>query len=171
MTLLAIAATSNIRYFDPRKDQAPIGHDKTRFVECVKQFMPWEHVTIRDDQHRPVKQRREAAAEEFYKTFRNPLVHAGGVRGAWHFSGVIDNWYRAPQIAHVFPGLASWQENEKAIAELCDLNSYAGQNLLEMGAASSIVHTRPLYWCTRKMIEAFAADLGVQRDIERNVSP
>jgi hypothetical protein len=45
----------------------------------------------------------------------------------------------------------------------------SGDMLIELGAFSSTVHTRPLYWCTRKMIEAFAADADVQRDIAKNL--
>jgi hypothetical protein len=32
----------------------------------------------------------------------------------------------------------------------------------------ALLFTRPLYWSTRKMIEAFAADLDVQADIANN---
>jgi hypothetical protein len=46
-----------------------------------------------------------------------------------------------------------------------------GDKLIELEAFSSTVHTRPLYWCTRKMIEAFAADPDVQRDIASNIGP
>jgi hypothetical protein len=155
MTLLTIASASAIRHFDPRANKNKKA-DRQSFVECVEAFFPWDCVTIADDQQRLAAQRRSAAAGELYAVFRNPLVHCGGVVGKGH---------RVARINHVFPGLGSLRENERVISELCGLATLDGQMLIEMAAASSTLHTRPLYWCARKMIEAFAADPGVQRNI------
>jgi hypothetical protein len=46
-----------------------------------------------------------------------------------------------------------------------------GDTLIDLGRFSSKIYTRPLYWCTRKMIEAFAVDPEVQRDISNNLKP
>lgn len=40
-----------------------------------------------------------------------------------------------------------------------------GDTLIKLEAFASTIYTRPLYWCTRKMIEVFAADPAVQSDI------
>jgi hypothetical protein len=54
----------------------------------------------------------------------------------------------------------SKQQREKAIADYI---------LMKLEAISSAVHTGPLYWCARKMIEALAADPDSQQDIARNM--
>ena len=164
MTLLSIAATSVIRYFDPEKNKNS-RPDGSTFKECVLRFFPWARITIEDDQHRPADERPQAATEELYNVFRNALVHSGGVTGKPHLSGKIGDWHRSLEIIHVFPGLHSQEENEKAVSEYCTSN-LSGDVLIKLGAFSSTIHTRPLYWCTRKMIEAFAADIDVQSDIQ-----
>src|SRR5262249_37181949 len=138
------------------------------FTECVSKFFPWDRVTIEDDQHRPIGKRREAAAAELYDVFRNPLVHSGGVTSKPHLSGVAGDWYRTPKIIHVFPGLASPEENEHTVADYCAA-TLNGDILIKLEAFSSTVYTRPLYWCTRRMIEAFAADPDVQSDVASNM--
>ena len=168
MTLLAIAAASAIQHFDPKVNKKR-GGDRAAFTACVLRFFPWHHVTIADDQHRPKNELPKLAADELYDVFRNPLVHSGGVTGRAHLSGAIAKWHRTPKIAHVFPGLSP-QENERAIEDYCNA-TLSGDRLIELEAFSSTVHTRPLYWCTRKMIEAFAADPDVQRDIASKVGP
>ena len=167
MTLLTIAAASAIRHFDPKRNKNT-KRDRAAFTECVLEFFPWDVVTIRDDQHRPSCERRTAVASELYDVFRNPLVHSGGVTSKLHKTGVVGDWYRAPKIVHAFPGLASPQENEMTVAEYCAVTP-SGDILIELEAFSAKVHTRPLYWCTRKMIESFAADEKVQIDIARNL--
>ena len=167
MTLLAIAATSSIRHFKPKINRKP-GSDRSAFTDCVFEFFPWDHVTIEDDQHRPKTERPKIASAELYDVFRNPLVHSGGVTSKPHLSGVFGEWHRSPRIAHVFPGLSP-QENDRTVEEYCGV-TLTGDKLIEVGAFSSIIHTRPLYWCARKMIEAFAADANVQRDIANNLA-
>lgn len=168
MTLLAISAASRLRIFDPvRNDKRRGTKDGEAFVGCVREFFPWSDVAIEDDQYRTRDAMRDAAATELYKVFRNPLVHSGGVTGRAHLTGVIAKWHRTPKIAHVFPGLSP-AENEQAIEDYCNA-SLSGDKLIELEAFSSTVHTRPLYWCTRKMILAFAADADVQRDIAKNI--
>jgi hypothetical protein len=166
MTLLAIAAASAIRHFDPKANKKR-GGDRAAFTSCVLTFFPWDRVTIKDDQHRLKNELPNLAADELYDVFRNPLVHSGGVTSKAQMSGVVGNWYRTPKIVHVFPGMSA-QENEQAIEQYCDA-TLGGDVLIELEAFSSTVHTRPLYWCTRKMIEAFAADADVQRDIAKNL--
>jgi hypothetical protein len=166
MTLLAIAATSAIQHFDPKVNKKR-GGDRAAFTACVLRFFPWHHVTIADDQHRPVNELPKLAADELYDVFRNPLVHSGGVTGRAHLSGTIAKWHRTPNITHVFPGLSP-KENEQAMEQYCNA-TLSGDRFIELEAFSSTVHTRPLYWCTRKMIEAFAADAGVQADIAKNL--
>lgn len=168
MMLLTIAAASAIRYLNPNTNKKK-SRDRTSFIDCVSTFFPWDHVTIADDQHRSIWEQRKAAAVELYDVFRNPLVHSGGVTGKWHLSGVVGNWHRGARINHSFPGMASPQENEKQIADLCGMASCDGQMLIELTATASTVHTKPLYWCTRKMIEAFAANSAVQKDIAQNL--
>ena len=59
-----------------------------------------------------------------------------------------------------FPGLATPHENEAVITDYCGV-TLCGDVLLRMEAVQSTVHSRPLYWCTRKMIDNFfAADPG-----------
>jgi hypothetical protein len=53
----------------------------------------------------------------------------------------------------VFPGLSP-QENEKTAEECCG-GTLTRDKLMELGAYTSKIHTRPLYWC------AFAADAHV----------
>lgn len=169
MTLLTIAAASAIRYFDPKANKKTKA-DRKAFVECVLEFFPWDRVTIDDDQYRSISEQRQAAADDLYNVFRNPLVHSGGVTSKAHLSGQVGNWYRSPRIVHTFPGLASPQENERAVADYCTAD-ISGAVLIELEAFSTTVYTCPLYWCTRKMIESFAADSGVQRDIENKLQP
>ena len=80
------------------------------------------------------------------------------------FKGKTDDFFRTPRINHTFPGLATPNENEAVIADYCN-ETLRGDVLLRMEAFQSIVYSRPLYWSTRKMIENFAADPDVQRDI------
>jgi hypothetical protein len=167
MTLLTIAAASAIRYFNPKTNNKGKG-DRAAFIECVSRFFPWDRVTIEDDRHRPASERREAAAAELYCVFRGPLVHSGGVTSKPHLSGAIGNWYRSPKIVHVFPGLASPQENERTVADYCTA-TLNGDVLIKLEVFTATVYTLPLYWCTRKMIETFAADPDVQRDIASNM--
>jgi hypothetical protein len=164
MTLLGIAAASAIRYFDPKRNKKPSGIDRKAFVGCVEQYFPWDQVTIDDDQHRPTGDRPKLAAAELYDVFRNPLVHSGGVTAAPHLSGAIGAWFRAPTIAHVFPGLGTTHENEMAIAKYCE-TELNDDVLLSLEATRSIVFTRPLYWCARRMIERLAYDPAVQREV------
>jgi hypothetical protein len=50
MTLLAIAAASRLRIFDPVKnDKRPGTSDRAAFLGCVREFFPWSDVTIVDD--------------------------------------------------------------------------------------------------------------------------
>ena len=165
MTLLTIAATSAVRYFKPKTNRKEKG-DRDAFIECVSKFFPWDQVTIEDDQRRPTSKRREAAAAELCRVFRNPVVHTGGVTTKPHLSG--GSWNRTPRILHVYPGLASPQENERVVADYCSA-TLSGDVLIKLEASAATVHTRPLYWCTRKMIEAFAADADVQSDIASNM--
>jgi hypothetical protein len=144
MTLLSIAAASTIRHFDPKRNRKPPGIDRAAFVSCIQRYFPWEQITVEDDQHRPSTERPQLAAAELYDVFRNPLVHSGGVTAAPHLSGSIGAWYRRPTIVHVFPGLATPQENEKAIAAYCE-EELNGETLLTIEATRSVVFTRPLY--------------------------
>lgn len=172
MTLLTIAAVSALRYFDldanrkadHRKDKTAKS-DRDAFIETVEVFFPWGNVTIEDDKHRPKAELPKLAATELYEVFRNPLVHAGGMTSKPWFKGKTDDFFRTPKINHTFPGLATPHENEAAIAEYCGV-TLCGDVLLRMEAFQSIVYSRPLYWCTRKMIENFAADPQVQREVD-----
>jgi hypothetical protein len=164
MTLLAIAAASRLRIFDPaRNNKRPGTKDDEAFIVCVRQFFPWPDVTIVDDKHRSIDAMRQAAAEELYKFFRNPLVHSGGVTGKAELSGKIGDWYRTPQICHVYPGLSP-AENEQKIAERCT-EPLARDTLIELGAFASKVYTLTLYLCERRMIEQMAGDKKVRQDI------
>ncbi len=171
MTLLTIAAVSSLRYFDldanrkadPRKDKTAKS-DKDAFVETVQTFFPWDSVTVEDDQYRPKTQLPGLAAKELYEVFRNPLVHAGGMTSKPSLKGKTNDFFRSPKVVHTFPGLATPHENAAAIADYCRVR-LSGDVLLKMEAFQSTVYSRPLYWCTRKMIENFAADAAVQRDI------
>ena len=142
ITLLTIAAASAIRHFNAKTNKKQ-GGDRAAFTACVLKFFPWDRVAIKDDQHRPLNDQRVAAAAELYDVFRNPLVHSGGLTSKPHLSGVIEKRYRTPKIAHVFPGLSSAQENEKAVEDYCAA-TLSGETLIELEAFSSTVHTRPL---------------------------
>jgi hypothetical protein len=171
MTLLTIAAVSVLRYFDldanrradHRKDRAAKS-DRDAFIETVETFFPWGNVTIEDDKYRPKGEMPKLAALELYEVFRNPLVHVGGMTSKPWFKGRADDFFRTPKISHTFPGLATPRENEAVIADYCK-ETLCGDVLLRMEAFQSIVYSGPLYWCTRKMIENFAADPQVQQDI------
>lgn len=173
MTLLTIAAVSVLRYFDldankkadHRKDLTAKS-DRGSFIETVEQYFPWDRVTVEDDKHRPTSELPKLAATELYEVFRNPLVHAGGMTSKPGFKGSPDDFFRSPKINHVFPGLATPHGNEAAIADYCSV-ALCGDVLLKMEAFQSIVYSRTLYWCTRKMIENFAADPQVQQDIAK----
>lgn len=173
MTLLTIAAVSVLRHFDldankkadHRKDKTAKS-DRDAFTETVEQYFPWDHVTVEDDKHRPLSELPKLASKELYDVFRNPLVHAGGMTSNPRFKGRTDDFFRTPRINHVFPGLATPHENETAIEDYCHV-ALRGDVLLKMEDFQSIVHSRTLYWCTRKMIENFAADPQVQRDIAK----
>jgi hypothetical protein len=167
MTLLAIAAASRLRIFDPIKNnKRPGTKDDEAFITCVREFFPWADVTIVDDQHRPIGQMRDAASAELYKVFRNPLVHSGGVTGKAHLSGKIADWHRTPQVCHVFPGLSP-EANERRIAESCTA-PLAHDTLIKLGALASMVYTL-LYLCVRRMIENMAADATVQQEITKSL--
>src|SRR5262245_33056255 len=161
MTLLTIAAVSSLRYFDlgtnrkadPHKDKTAKS-DKDAFVETVETYFPWGNITVKDDQYRPKCQLPGHAAKGLYEIFRNPLVHAGGMTSKPWFKGKTDDFFRSPKINHTFPGLATSHENEVVIANYCGV-TLCGDVLLEMEAYQFTVHSRPLYWCTRKMIENF----------------
>ena len=159
MTLLAMAATSALRNFDPKANKPVPPGDKKAFYDCVGAFFPWRDVGIGDGAHSSQSDRIKAATETLYTSLRNPLVHSGGAVGT--------GWPRII-IVHPFPGLASFADNESKIAELCGLDTLDGQTFIELDAFQTKVHTRPLYWGARKMIEAFAADGAVQGDIVRN---
>ena len=171
MTLLTIAAVSVLRYVDldankkadHRKDKTA-KTDRSAFIETVEKYFPWDHVTVEDDKHRPTSELPNLAAMELYEVFRNPLVHAGGMTSKPWFKCRTDDFYRSPKINHVFPGLATPHGNEAAIADYCTV-ALCGDVLLKMEAFQSILYSRTLYWCTRKMIENFAADPQVQQDI------
>jgi hypothetical protein len=169
MSLLAIAAASRLRIFDPVKNNKRAGtKDDDAFIGCVREFFPWSDVTIEDDQHRTRDAMRNAAAEELYKVFRNPLVHTGGATGKAHLSGKIAKWHRRPTFMHVFPG-GSPEENERQIAERCTA-PLAGDMLIQLGAFTSIVHTLTLYLCARRMVENLAADATAQQEIRTALS-
>lgn len=160
MTLLSIAAASAIRHFIPKANKNT-KKDAASFVACVETHFPWDDIGILDGEHRPARDLPSIAAKELYSVFRNPLVHSGGVIGKGHL-------HRSPAIMHPFPGFSA-AENARRISDLCWLESFQGQVLLEIQAERAIVHTHPLYWCTRKMIEAFAADSSVEADIKKNM--
>lgn len=157
LTLLAVASASAIRCFDLSKNKNSV-RDRTAFIDCVRTYFPWEHVSIVDDQYRDEASKRAAASEQLYDLFRNPLVHCGGI---------VAKGFRRGESSHVIPGRATFQENEADIVEICNLVSYEGQVLMRMRFDATRVYTRPLYWCARKMIEAFAADPAVQADIKK----
>jgi hypothetical protein len=159
MLLLTIASTSALRHFSLTKNR-PSKHDSEIFPACVEEFFPWQHVSIKDGEHRPAAERRTAAAKELYEVFRCPLIHSGGM---------VARGRRIVRLNHVFPGLATFEENEARIAELSQQETLSRQTLLEIDACESTIHSRTLYWCVRKMIEAFAADPVVEADIIRSL--
>lgn len=165
MILLTIAAASALRTFNPQRNNK-IGGDKKCFVDCVEQFFPWTSVSIKDGQHRSKADHPNIAATELYTSFRNPLVHSGGMVGT---AGVAGKDWRKAQIWHPLPGLATPEENDNTITEWCKLESLSGQTLLSIEFDHSVIHTKTLYWCTRKMIEAFAADPTVESEIIKSL--
>jgi hypothetical protein len=158
MTLLAVAGASAIRRFDLQRNKNSEPDGKS-FIQCVSTYFPWEHVTILDDQHRDETTKHAVAAEQLYGVFRNPLLHCGGV--------VAKGFPRA-KTCHICPGRETFEESEADIVELCGYSTLSRQVLLDMQVECSIVYTRPLYWCARKLIEAFAADPTVQADIKKH---
>jgi hypothetical protein len=151
MTLLAAAGASAIRRFDLQQNKNSAG-DRRSFIECVRTYFPWEHVTVLDNRSRDEIPKLDAASEQLYTGFRNPLVHCGGV---------VAKGFPRVQLSHVFPGRATSEESEADIVELCGEATLKQQPVLELASETSKIHTRPLYWRVRKMIEAFAADPAV----------
>jgi hypothetical protein len=103
---------------------------------------------------------------ELYKVFRNPLVHWAESRAGatvWRGRQMVPHRQDISSI----PG-PSPQENERTIEDYCN-TILSGETLIALETLSSTVHTRPLYWCTRKMIEAFTADPAV--DIATSLKP
>ncbi len=161
MTLLAIAAASAVRRFDVKKNKN-LNSDRASFESCVLSFFPWSDVSIGDAQNRSEAERRKEAARALYDTARNPLVHTGGL------SSMLPP-HRTLTMIHDFPGLASLELNEQKLIDYCN-NPLKGKRLIQLDATSVTIHTRPLYWCARQMIESFATDPNVQADIANNAA-
>jgi hypothetical protein len=161
MTLLAIAAASRLRHFDLETNDKRTG-DREIFVACVERNFPWAAVSLEDVQLRAPPDLRRVAALELYSTFRNPFLHIGGITSTKQ--GRLDTPHRRPSIAHVYPGLGSAAANEESLSEYCCAGA-DGDLLLDIKAGTSTLHTRPLYWCARKMIENLATCAEARRDI------
>jgi hypothetical protein len=167
MTLLAVAATANLRHFKPKANEAPRGADKERFLNCVRTYFPWENVGIKDGEYRSPAEQREAAVTALYDELRNPLIHAGGVTGKG-LNPKTKRPFSQIQISHTLPGLATYENNEQVIAEYSQYDTLYGQLFIEFDYAKVTIHAKPLYWAVRKTIENAAADPDVQVDIAKN---
>lgn len=161
MTVLAFAAASAMRAYDPLRGRNA-EPDAVSFRGFATAFMPWDHVSVEDDQHRSGVVLQAAAADALYLSIRNPLVHDGGL--------VVVRPGAAPlrpalQIRHRFPGRARPEELSELV-DLCARPTLDGQPLMSLRHDRVEVHTRELYWCARRAIEAFARDPAVQADID-----
>jgi hypothetical protein len=88
------------------------------------------------------------------------VVHSGGVVGR----GTAKTTFPKLHVCDTYPGRGSFEENDKA---LCDYlgGEPMGDVFLKFGRFQIFVYAQPLYWGVRKMIEAFAANPQVQKDI------
>jgi hypothetical protein len=133
MTLLSVAATSRVRYFDVKKNKlleefngVKLG-DKKVFKECVERFFPWDDVGITDSLYvamgstRPSSELREEAANVLYTEMRNPLVHSGGV---------VAKKFPVVKIVNPAPGLGSFEANDAHLCEWCNYSTLKKQEVL-----------------------------------------
>jgi len=173
MLLMAIAALSTIPYFDPAANGAPkeingskVPGDKDKFTACMLRYFPWGSVRGVDlDAERaclavPPAEENAKAAEKLYSLLRNPMMHSGGAVGR----GFPRLGFDSP-----FPGLGSFEENERALCDWCAHLDLRGQRFLTYDATNVTVDARTFYWATRRMIENFAADPNVQADIATRI--
>ena len=170
MTLVTIAATSAVRYMDLGKNK-PSRLDSEIFAECLVAFFPWDDIGITDSEYiathsrRPPDELRGVAAETLYRALRNPLLHSGGAVSK-RLSTKSNKRFPRVSIQHPFPGLSP-QENDQYLCDWCRLPTLKGQEVMSFDEFEVKLVTRPLYWATRRMIEAFAADPLVQADVAR----
>lgn len=161
MTLLSIAAASAIRHFDVNINRRGVEKsDAQAFKEAVVAYFPWEDVSVELDIGIGTDW-KVAAADELYKTARNPLIHVGGITA---------KGYRRLRLVHAFPG-GSNQENEAAMSAFCAANTLGGQRFMSISADTTVVHTKELYWCARRMVERLADDPEVLSEIQRRLNP
>ena len=143
-TISAVSALSNFeKPGHKRRD------DHKRFVSCVRDYFPWEHIGIKDDQYRSRQTTREAASEGLYKTFRCPLIHVGGL---------VHSSLPIPAINKIHPGHNDIERAELRLEELVKRKSLNGQVVIKLEATRFEVYVDYLYWCVRSLIERFAAD-------------
>lgn len=159
LTVTALSGASVVRHFDPEQNQPAHRADRSNFLDCVEKFFPWAHVSVDDQEGRFGLPLRKAAALALYCSFRSPLVHSGGMAA---------KGFQRLEMCHVFPGLATFAENESQIVELCQRESCAGQTWMELHPDRIRIHTRPFYWAVRRLVESMAADASVQADISSN---
>ncbi len=123
--------------------------DHKRFVSCVRDYFPWEHIEIKDDQYRSLQAMREAASEGLYGTFRCPLIHA---------AGLVHNSLPLPAINKIHPGHNDIGRAEARLEKLVKLKSLNGEVVIKFEATRFEVYVDCLYWCVRSLTERFAAD-------------
>ena len=164
LTLVSIAGASAVRYLDLATNKPIKGHlDKDIFPACVEKFFPWSAIRITDRDYiakgyqRPQTELRKEVAGTLYTTLRNPLLHAGGA---------VSKRFPKISIVHPFPG-RSFQEVDQDLCDQCNWSTL-NEEVLSFDSSGTRLVTRPLYWATRKMIEAIAADPDVQADIMKH---
>ena len=171
MLMLAIDSTSTLRYFNPKTDKADQFGNSARFQDCVSTFFPWQSVRAVDLDAEAVGDRispadlQKRAAKALYERLRCPLVHAGGVVGR----GTAAKTFPRISIVDKYPGLGSFEANNRDLCSYCLRPDLRGEIFLKFGQFQIQVFTRPLYWAVRRMIENFAANPQVQADISAKV--
>ena len=148
MLVAVISATSALATFE-KGGKRRSGKDGPDFRQCVSAYFPWDHITIRDGEHRPVSECRKAACEALYRVVRNPLVHSAGLVGK------TDEATLFVKLHALSPNLA---EAERRVEDIARYESLQGQVVIEFQYKKCKVYLDFLYWCVRKMVEAYTAD-------------
>jgi hypothetical protein len=146
------AALSTIPYFDPAANGAPkkingskVPGDKDKFTACMLRYFPWGSVRGVDlDAEKaclkvPPDEENANAADKLYSLLHNPMMHSGGAVGR----GFPRLGFGSP-----FPGLGSFEENERALCEWCAHPDLRGQRFLTYDATRVTVDARAFYWAT-----------------------
>jgi hypothetical protein len=142
--------------------------DRKDFVAWVKNYFPWDHVTVSDDQYRPKSELPAAAAEALYSMFRNPIFHTAGLV---HSPGSpLHGRTPIAVLEKIHPRTLDTIENERDIEALAATESFVGGRLLSLEYGQSRLSLDALYWSLRKAIEKYASDSAAMQAVIAHLS-